>query len=337
LVKLDLGNLESVIQDIFDENQALKEKLKQLETTVITKLNDDELFEKVNRHIVEVESKSSQHTISIGNIQAKVIDIEKQFLKMNENTMNTLLNSDKDTKASLRREIKIINTKLFEAEKRLPEVAKQLVAPVEKRLLLAYSCINDLEHQLDDVEERVNDIEVANGGSKRIDIEKLEPEEDIDVTVSPTIPDGSQANNGEFEAGENLELLSNNSMMSRGSKHPRRNNRKIKSYIMDKQFLSVKMNLDGTQNMSDDFLNGIDERLRELEDKMSGNYKPPRSFNENDPEAVVVSYNEFEDRKVKGELFEDEDKRERIDAAKFDFDEVRYLIIPQFTYQTLIL
>lgn len=77
---------------------------------------------------------------------------------------------------------------MFEAEKRFPDIVKQFTKPLDEKLLLAYSVLDEIEQQVDEVENRVNDIEIVNGGSKRppeaIDSEDEEEENDESNTKS---------------------------------------------------------------------------------------------------------------------------------------------------------
>lgn len=141
LVKLDLSTLEGVIQDLYDQNQTLRDKIDNLEII----LNRDDQLEMMKRNIERLEQSSDQHLVSIGNIQAKIIDIEQRFLKMEtfskdmENEIKVARNADKDTRNALKREVKIIYSKISEAEKRLPEITQQFTRPIEEKLIMAYS------------------------------------------------------------------------------------------------------------------------------------------------------------------------------------------------------
>jgi chromosome segregation ATPase len=141
LVKLDLSCLEGVIQDLFDQDQVLRAKIDNLEII----LNRDDQLEMMKRNIERLEQNSDQHLVSIGNIQAKIIDIEQRFLKMEtfskgmETEIKVARNAEKDTRNALKREVKIINSKINEAEKRLPEITQQFSRPLEEKLIMAYS------------------------------------------------------------------------------------------------------------------------------------------------------------------------------------------------------
>lgn len=138
-------------------------------------LNRDDQLEFLRRSIEEITTFRSETNTSIINIQSKIIQIESEFLRMDQRTkgveteIKVARNTEKDTKAALKREVKIINNKMFEAEKRFPDIVKQFTSPLDEKLLLAYSIVDELEQQVDDVEERVNNIEIANGGSKRVE------------------------------------------------------------------------------------------------------------------------------------------------------------------------
>lgn len=83
LVKLDLGELEKVIQDLYNQNQVLRDKIDSLEII----LNRDDQLEMLRRAMDEINSKNTQHSTSIDNISAKIISIEKEYLNMDRRTV----------------------------------------------------------------------------------------------------------------------------------------------------------------------------------------------------------------------------------------------------------
>ena len=139
LVKLDLSQLEEVIQDLYTQNQFLKSKIEHLETEFIR----DEALEQFKRKLEELSLKEKDTGITISNIQTKIVEIEANFLKMDnraksyEMEIKVAKNTEKDTKAALKREIKLINTKMFEAEKRFPEITQQFTRPLEEKTSLS--------------------------------------------------------------------------------------------------------------------------------------------------------------------------------------------------------
>lgn len=78
-----------------------------------------------------------------------------------------------------------------------------------------------------------------------------------------------------------------------------------------------------TSEKAEEFRVDIEHRLEELEQKVKyGLVVPDAPIIE--AEKIVVSYGEFTVKKEEGDLFEEEDNTERIDASKFQLKEAEY-------------
>lgn len=231
-----------------------------------------------------------------------------------ETEIKVARNSEKDIKSALKREVKMLNSKIFEAEKRLPDIARQFTAPIDQKLLMAYSILDELEGQVDEVEERVNDIEVANGGSKRK--EESEEEDEGDQEEEEVV--GEQVEVVQEEVPPTTEDAISESKKSRKSKKKNRKNSRRKA-----RGLLAQMSSGVALGSMEEFKAEIEQRIKDLEYKVRGGVMP-RTPGLNDPNRIVVSYDEFEGRKEDGELFEEESNNERVDAARYEIDEIEY-------------
>ena len=252
LIKIDMTQLEDAIQDLYSQNLFLKDKIEHLEIA----LNRDEALEHLKKNMEEFSARGRETNVTVSNIQAKIIEIESTFLKIDQRSktfdmeLKVARNNEKDTKTALKREVKILNTKMFDAEKRLPEIAQQFTRPLEEKLLLAYSALDDIEREFDHVEERVNDIEIANGGSKRrIELSESENEDSDEVpnivteevkglqnSASPEVPTGNAIQDAQIlntQAANGVVLPSQSSFksVSNKSKKKRENRRKARELL----------------------------------------------------------------------------------------------------------
>lgn len=80
LIKLDFSELQSVITDLHKQNQFLKDRISQVEMS----LNRDEIIHSMQTQIDIVSEQNSKTVVSMGNIQAKIIEIEREFLKQDQ-------------------------------------------------------------------------------------------------------------------------------------------------------------------------------------------------------------------------------------------------------------
>jgi hypothetical protein len=158
-----------------------------------------------------------------------------------------------------------------------------------------------LEQQVDEVEERVNDIEVVNGGSKRkdeeysdTDTEELEPEATDQVQPEFLQTDQNKSvEHPQSESIDKLDILHTEQEKGKKSKRTRRR----KSLKKVRELMSKIGRVSESPIPQGDFWNNIDERLRDLEAKVKGKFYVPRSPGESDPNRIVVSYDEFSERK----------------------------------------
>jgi hypothetical protein len=158
-----------------------------------------------------------------------------------------------------------------------------------------------LEQQVDEVEERVNDIEVVNGGSKRkdeeysdTDTEELEPEATDQVQPEFLQTDQNKSvEHPQSESIDKLDILHTEQEKGKKSKRTRRR----KSLKKVRELMSKIGRMNESPIPQGDFWNNIDERLRDLEAKVKGKCYVPRSPGESDPNRIVVSYDEFSERK----------------------------------------
>jgi hypothetical protein len=80
-------------------------------------------------------------------------------------------NSEQDIKNALKRETKMLIGKIFEAKKRLPNILKQHTNPLEEKLIMAFGIMDKYEGQIEEVEEKVTDLEKINDVIKRKELE----------------------------------------------------------------------------------------------------------------------------------------------------------------------
>ena len=140
-----------------------------------------------NRENKESLGKSKSNiTFPIVNVQTKIISLENSLVEQSNlnkglaTEIRIAKTNEKEFKGSFKREMKSVNNKLFEAEKRLPEIAKQYTKPIEEKLIMAYSLIDGIERQIDtdDDEEEESESEKSSDTDQEKEQEQERKEED---------------------------------------------------------------------------------------------------------------------------------------------------------------
>ena len=155
---------------------------------------------------------------------------------------------------------------MFENEKRLPDIAQQFSKPLEEKMLMAYSMLDELEHQVEDVEERVNDIEEANGGSKRKEpseySESEEEEEQKLLNVQKV--EGEEVDKDSLNLSVNVSESENRKKSRRGRRKPKKRKSIVKAMLAKIGSKSAFAAEEG----SSDFRDSIEQRIKDLEHKI---------------------------------------------------------------------
>ena len=117
---------------------------------------------------------------------------------------------------------------MFETEKRFPDIVKQFTKPLEEKLLLAYSALDEVEQQVDEVENRVNDLEIANGGSKRPpeNMDSENEEDDKEEYSSKSHDPTPLSNTNEQSQNINLQMTNEEFLSPKRSSNKKRKNLK---------------------------------------------------------------------------------------------------------------
>lgn len=232
----------------------------------------------------------------------------------------------------IKREMKVCNSKIFELEKRLPEAAQQFFKPLDDKLIMAYAIIDDVENQLDDVEDKVKQL-MRDAGKH---VEDTESDEDSEEEYAEVINLIHQQNDKvsindpqaiNDEISQNLEegkvsQTQSDSRASSPKKDKSRRSKKKKRADRKKTRLMLANALAGGSN--DGFKTEIENRLTYIEEKLKeARYNINDPFNNEAHDKIVVSYNEFEDKKAEGHLFDqDSEGQNRIDISKFELEEI---------------
>lgn len=77
LLKMDFSQLEVVIQDLYNQNNLLSERIEQMEIT----LNKDEVLSNMQHQLDLATESNHKIVVSMGNVQSKIIELEKEFLR----------------------------------------------------------------------------------------------------------------------------------------------------------------------------------------------------------------------------------------------------------------
>ena len=98
----------------------------------------------------------------------------------------------------IKRESKILHGKLFELENHVPDVVRQHIKPMDDKLLMAYSIIDDVEIQVDKIDDKVKKI-LKNSGQPVEDTESESDSEEGegDQTISPDMTVTQENENNE--------------------------------------------------------------------------------------------------------------------------------------------
>jgi hypothetical protein len=331
LVKLDLSQLEKVIQDLYGQNQTLNERINHLEVS----LNKEEQIFSMQRNIDLVSEENRRTTVSIGNIQAKIIDIEKEFLRYDQRTKGVEIeikvarNAEKNMKDLIQRESKMLSTKIFDLDRRVPEIVKQFISPLDDKVLMAYSIIDEVEQQVDDVEDKVKELYKQSGKPLEESDEEYSDDEELDNELS-LFNQGSPSNKNIEEAspdGKNFQSNEEKKIdapkTKKSSKGKSKKDRKKRREELRKARENM-INSVYTNSSIEDLKQQIDERFKEMELRIKeGRYAIDNQFDIASNEKIVVSFNEFADKQAEGKLFDEtEEGSHRVDIAKFQLHEI---------------
>lgn len=121
-IKIDFTHLESVLRFMNSAHRQLVKRVHGIER----KIDQDERLEIMSDQIKQLENGSMETRVSISNIMAKIIEIEKKQLKY-EDRINTLEKEMKVTKhtekqldAKIKQEIKTVTKEIKTVEASIP-------------------------------------------------------------------------------------------------------------------------------------------------------------------------------------------------------------------------
>ncbi|CAI2369478.1 unnamed protein product [Moneuplotes crassus] len=331
LIKLDLGGLEDTISNLYSQTNNLKEKIDNVEI-------NEETVEGIMKKIIANELKTRENKDSLANIQTKIISIEQQLLKNSE--LSAKLDkeilvakaSERELRSAMKREIKALNSKVFESEKRLPQIAQQFSKPIEDKLIMAYSLIDDLERQMEKFQrgeaysssegEYEDDSEIHSiDNSEEVHIEEL---------TSQKEPEGEKTDYQD-PIKEQKEIIPKPKKKKKKKKNKARA-RDILKELQSKKNPKSKEELSSPQ-FTPEFKTEIENRIADLEMKIKyGLYGPDapdleflkKQAENGNGDQIKVDYGEFATKRADGELFDEDQDDERLLASKYALKEAHY-------------
>lgn len=181
-VKVDFSPLESVLRFLNSNHRLLVKKVASIEH----RIEQDDRMDIMSEQVKQLENSAMETRVSLSNIQAKLIDIEKNQLKYDdriktlEKEMKVSRHTEKQLDAKIKTEIKTIQKMIKALDASFQNQLHKKCKPIEDKVNIILGTVDDLENELEGIRDTVNSIEITekdeNGETSTKMIKKLKPE-----------------------------------------------------------------------------------------------------------------------------------------------------------------